>query len=63
MGDALSNSSHSLRKTFVYAMRTKHNVDLAVLQDLYGHSSGKVTLKYVGIQEEEKAAVYMLGVE
>lgn len=55
-------SSHSLRKTFGYTMRTKHNVDLAVLQDLYGHSNGKITLKYVGIQEEEKAAVYMLGV-
>lgn len=56
-------SSHSLRKTFGYTMRTRHKVDLAVLQDLYGHSSGKVTLKYVGIQEEEKAAVYMLGVD
>lgn len=58
-----SYSSHSLRKTFGYTMRTKHKIDLAVLQDMYGHSSGKVTLKYVGIQEEEKAAVYMLGVD
>ena len=56
-------SSHSLRKTFGYTMRTKHGVDLAVLQDMYGHSSGRITLKYVGIQEEERAAAYMLGVQ
>lgn len=55
-------SSHTLRKTFGYTMRTKHKVDVAVLQDLYGHSSGRTTLKYVGIQQEEKDAVYMLGV-
>lgn len=55
-------SSHSLRKTFGYTLRVKHKVDLALIQDMYGHSSGRVTLKYVGIQEEEKAAVYMLGV-
>ena len=56
-------SSHSLRKTFGHTMRTKHKVDLAILQEMYGHSSGRVTLKYVGIQAEELAAVYMLGVQ
>jgi integrase len=56
-------SSHSLRKTFGYTMRTQHKVDLAILQEMYGHKSGRVTLKYVGIQAEELAAVYMLGVQ
>ena len=56
-------SSHSLRKTFGYTMRTKHKVDLAVIQELYGHASGRQTLKYVGITAEELANVYMLGVE
>ena len=56
------HSSHTLRKTFGYTMRTKHKVELAILQEMYGHSSGRTTLKYVGIQAEEIAAVYMLGV-
>lgn len=56
-------SSHTLRKTFGYTMRKQHGLDLAVIQDMYGHSSGKVTLKYVGIQAEELAAAYMLGVQ
>lgn len=54
-------SSHSLRKTFGYTMRTKHNVGLAVLQDLYGHSSGRVTLKYVGIQGKREGRFTCLG--
>jgi site-specific recombinase XerD len=56
-------SSHSLRKSFGYTLRTQHKVDLAIIQEMYGHSSGRVTLKYVGIQAEELAAVYMLGVQ
>lgn len=56
-------SSHSLRKTFGYTMRTKHGVDLALLQQMYGHSSGAITLKYVGITGAEISDMYMLGVE
>ena len=55
-------ASHTLRKTFGYTMRTKHNVSLDKLQQIYGHTSGAVTLKYVAIQADEIAEVYMLGV-
>lgn len=55
-------SSHTLRKTFGYTLRVKHKVPLELLQDMYGHSSGTITLKYVAIQPEELRAAYMLGV-
>jgi integrase len=55
-------SSHTLRKTFGYTLRVKHKVPLELLQDMYGHSSGTITLKYVAIQPEELKAAYMLGV-
>jgi hypothetical protein len=45
-----------------YPMRKQHDVDLAVTQDLYGHASGRTTLRYVGITEEEQNAVCMLSV-
>mgnify|MGYP000885533631 CR=1 FL=1 len=56
-------SSHTLRKTFGYVLRTRHRVPVELLQQAYGHSSGAITLKYVAIQPEELQAMYMLGVE
>lgn len=55
-------SSHTLRKTFGYTLRTRARVPLDVLQSLYGHTSGAVTLKYVAVQPEEIKAAYMHGV-
>lgn len=50
--------SHSLRKTFGYHAR-QAGVSLAVLVELFNHSSQRQTLAYLGIQPEEIADVYL----
>lgn len=50
--------THTLRKTFGYHAY-QSGVDLALLQDLFNHSSERTTLKYIGITEEHKKAVYL----
>jgi len=44
-------SPHSLRKTFGY-MHYKNTKDVALLMDVFNHSSASVTLRYIGINEE-----------
>ena len=49
--------THTLRKTFGYHFYTKYNDSnnraLAILQNIFNHSSGYVTLKYIGIAQDE----------
>ncbi|PGV52475.1 tyrosine-type recombinase/integrase [Bacillus sp. AFS037270] len=45
-------SCHSLRKTFGY-MAYKQDVDLALLQYIFNHSSQAVTLRYIGVTQDE----------
>jgi integrase len=51
-------ASHTLRKTWAYQQR-KAGASVDLLQDAFGHSSGKVTLQYAGIMSDEKRAMYM----
>lgn len=51
--------SHTLRKTWGYAMRTRHNVPIEVLMDAFGHSSQKITLRYLCIQQAEVRDAYL----
>lgn len=51
-------STHSMRKTFLYHAY-KSGVDISLLQDLANHSSPKVTLRYIGITQEQKDQVYI----
>ena len=44
--------THTLRKTFGYHFYKKYE-DAVTLQDLFNHSSEKVTLRYIGIEGEE----------
>jgi hypothetical protein len=44
----------------VDTISTKHKVDLVILKQVYVHSSGRVTPKYVGVQGEKLVTVYML---
>ena len=50
--------THTLRKTFGYHAY-QSGVDLALLQDLFNHASERTTLRYIGITEEHKKAVYL----
>ena len=48
--------THSLRKTFGYhqmAMSNFSNEKLLLLQEMFGHSSVAITLKYIGITQDE----------
>jgi len=44
---------HSLRKTFSYH-QYKSGTDITLLQDMLNHSSSAVTLRYIGITQDEK---------
>ena len=54
--------SHTLRKTFGYVKRVHQRVDIPTLMEIFGHSSQKMTLSYLCIQDEEVRDVYMNGI-
>ncbi|MGW8655087.1 tyrosine-type recombinase/integrase, partial [Nocardia salmonicida] len=43
--------THSLRKTFGYHYYQKTK-DVAMLQEIFGHSAPSITLRYIGINEQ-----------
>ncbi|MDM5285663.1 tyrosine-type recombinase/integrase [Peribacillus frigoritolerans] len=45
--------SHSLRKTFAYH-QYKSGTDIVLIQDMLNHSNPSVTLRYIGITQDEK---------
>ncbi|KON69120.1 hypothetical protein AKG34_10215 [Peribacillus butanolivorans] len=45
--------SHSLRKTFAYH-QYQMGTDIVLLQDMLNHSSPAVTLRYIGITQDQK---------
>jgi integrase len=44
---------HSMRKTFGY-WHYYYNHDIRILMDIFNHSSEEVTLRYIGISDEQK---------
>lgn len=46
--------SHTLRKTYGYHMR-RAGVGIETLMKVFGHSSQSITLRYIGIEEDEIA--------
>lgn len=51
--------THTLRKTFGYFQRVKAGQPVALLMAVFGHSSERVTLEYLGIQPDEITDLYM----
>lgn len=49
--------THTLRKTFGY-FHYQSNHDIVFLQRLFGHSSALITMRYIGIAEEEEKRAY-----
>lgn len=50
--------THTMRKTFGYHFYKKHK-DVAMLQKIFGHSAPSVTLRYIGIEQDEIDEVLM----
>lgn len=50
--------THTLRKTFGYHAH-KNGYDIAIIQKLFNHSSPSVTLRYIGITQDEMDDVYL----
>lgn len=44
--------THSLRKTYGYQLRIR-GVDIVTLMKVFGHSSQSVTLRYIGLEQDE----------
>ena len=49
--------THTLRKTFGY-FHYQANHDIVFLQRLFGHSSALITMRYIGIADEEEKKSY-----
>lgn len=50
--------THTLRKTFGYHAYN-NGYDIAIIQKLFNHSSPSVTLRYIGITQDEMDDVYL----
>jgi len=53
-----SFGTHGLRKTFGY-WAYQSGIDITLLMDLFGHSSQSITLRYIGITQENIDQVYL----
>lgn len=50
--------THSMRKTFGY-FAYKAGTDITLLMDIFNHSSPQITLRYIGITQDQKDQVYI----
>jgi integrase len=59
--DVSKLSSHSLRKTFAYQLRTKFGVSVQDISEQMGHSSTKITMIYAGLHDDELIKLHHVG--
>lgn len=51
--------SHSLRRSFGAVHRLEYGTSIEVLMKCYGHSSPAMTMRYIGLTEQEVESVFM----
>lgn len=54
LGMNMTCGTHTPRKTYGYIQYNAHEKDITFVQELFGHSTPKVTRRYIGIDEDEK---------
>ncbi|WP_031368501.1 tyrosine-type recombinase/integrase, partial [Clostridium botulinum] len=52
--------THSLRKSWGYWTYKASRYNIGLIMDTFNHSSEKITLKYIGITQEDKDELYSL---
>ena len=52
LGISANVGTHTMRKSFGYHFYKKYN-DVALLQKILNHSSPSITLRYIGIEQDE----------
>jgi integrase len=52
--------THSLRKTWGYWTYKKSKYNIALIMDMFNHSSQKITLEYIGISQDQKDELYSI---
>lgn len=52
--------THSLRKTWGYWTYRASKYNIGLIMDTFNHSSQSITLRYIGINQEEKDELYSL---
>lgn len=58
LGITVNVGTHTMRKTFGYH-HYKQNNDVALLQKIFNHSSPSITMRYIGIAQEELDESYI----
>ena len=58
LGITVNVGTHSMRKSFGFHFYKQYN-DIALLQKILNHSSPAITLRYIGIAQEELDESYM----
>jgi len=49
--------THTMRKTFGYFIY-QQTKNIGLLMDIFNHSSQKITLKYIGINQDQQDDIY-----
>lgn len=62
VGIKVNVGAHTLRKTFGYMMYAKHKVPLEILMKRFSHSSQSITLRYIGIEEQQVSDCLMISI-
>lgn len=53
-------STHSLRKSWGYWTYKMSAYNIGLIMDMFNHSSPKITLRYIGISQEQKDELYSI---